>query len=684
MDICTADAETFYASDFSLSSITTEAYIRSPRFEEILWGIKWNDQPAFWVLPERAAQFFKTEVDWASTALCCHHSHFDALILSHHHGIKPAMHIDTLSMARVLDGPKAGNSLYDLCIRHNIGTKGDYVTTAKGKHLADFTRDELQKYGDYCVNDCEKTYLLAQKFLAQMPLDELKVIDLVIRMFTEPCFVGDEAKLRNAVVSERQRKIDILRALGLICPKCAGTGQKPDMLTAAMPCKHCDGMGIDKKTIGSNEKLRTLFRAAGCEPETKTSPTTGEQILAFAKTDPAMQALLEDEDEQVRMLAEARIAVKSNIIETRAERFADAASRGLMPAYLSYGAAHTFRLGGGDSMNWQNLSGHNEKRPEMSVVKASVGAPPGFKCVRTDSSQGEARIAAWNAGQLDLVEAFRRGDDVYSAHASTVFGRSVDRKRVKEDFIPGQIGKVSVLGMQYGMGYLKAGAELLKGMLGAPPIQFTMKDLETLQVDPSRFLNNPKKIAAVNEMPSRLELNDRLIHFIVAEALVQRYRQRYPMIAAYWNKMEDVINAMIRGEEVVFGANGCMRTGHEFILMPNGLKLHYRGLQRDQATGQASYFDGRKRTKLHGPLLTENTTQCLHYILVAKQMLEMADAGLKVGLMTHDDCITVVPDSAASAAYDFMVDTMCHVPAWAVGLPLAGEGKIGQTLLDVK
>lgn len=682
MQILTLDFETYYSADYSLSKMSTEAYVRDPRFEVILCSIKFDDTPAFWLLPDRLEHFLKNEVDWAHTALIAHHAHFDGLILSHHYGMKPAMWIDTLSMARVIDGPKAGNSLRDLCIRHGVGYKGDYITTAKGKRLADFNRDELLLYGEYCANDGNRTYDLAQIFLQQMPADELRLIDLTVRMFTEPVFVGDVERLRGAVASERQRKIDLLRRINLLCPTCGGSGVTPDLVDANAVCKKCTGTGVDKKPIGSNEQFADLLRKFDVEPETKTSPSTGEQIYAFAKTDPAMQALLEDGDEDVRFLAEARIGVKSNIIETRAQRFQHCAERGPMPVYISYGAAHTLRWGGGDAMNWQNISGHNENRPEMSVIKASVMAPPGTKIVTTDSGQGEARVNAWLSGQHDLIEAFTQGRDVYSEHASTVFGRPVDRKNVKADYIPGQIGKMSILGLGFGMGWYKASMELLKGMLGAPPIQFTMADMEILHVDPSRFLNSPTKVGRVAEMPSRLELNDRLIHCAVTEALVQRYRDRYPAIVAYWGVMEQVIDAMIMGREMVFGAHGIMRTGKECIWMPNGLKLNYRGLERS-SDGDASYFDGRKRTKIYGALLVENTVQCTHRIIVAEQMLEIAEV-LKVACTTHDDVACVVPEEVAPEALAFMLQAMNKTPAWATGLPLIGEGGIGNSLLEAE
>ena len=44
MDLITLDFETYYASDFSLSNkdMTTEAYVRDPRFETILCGFSVN------------------------------------------------------------------------------------------------------------------------------------------------------------------------------------------------------------------------------------------------------------------------------------------------------------------------------------------------------------------------------------------------------------------------------------------------------------------------------------------------------------------------------------------------------------------------------------------------------------------------------------------------------------------
>jgi DNA polymerase len=690
MDIIGLDYETYYADDYSLSKMTTEAYVRDPRFEMILVSVKLNDSPAFWLLEDRFRQFVQAEVDWSDTAVVAHHAHFDGLILNHHYGVRPAMWIDTLSMARVIDGPKAGNSLDELLKRHEVGIKGNYVTYAKGKRLVDFSVAELHAYGAYSNNDNEGACALAQLFLPQLPAAELQLIDLVVRMFTEPALIGNEGMLAQAVQDEKIRKVQLLQRIGLLCPHCLGIRQwsaGPAAVPSA-PCKVCDGSGADKKPIGSNERFAELLRACGVEPEMKLgkphSDGSEKKIYAFAKTDPAMQELLEDDDEQVRFLAEARIGVKSNLVLTRAQRYHDCAARGVMPVYIKYGAAHTWRMGGGDSMNWQNLSGFNAKRPEMSVLNASIQAPPGSKLVRCDSGQGEARLVAYQSGQLDLLNDFATGVDVYSGFASDVYGRPIDRKNVKEDHIPGQVGKVSILGMGFGMGWYKLAMELLKGMLGNPPIQFTMADMDNMHVDPSRFLANPKNIARVNAMPSRLELNDRLIHCAVSQALNQRYRQRYTMIPKYWDLMESAINAMIEGREMVFAGPGLLRTEKEAIVLVHEplIRLNYRGIERSD-DGQASYWDGRKRTHIYGGSLTENITQWLHRLIVCEQMLEISQV-LKVALMRHDDVVCVVPEAAAEEAKQYMMQVMATTPTWAPGLPLKGDGAIGNTLLEAK
>jgi DNA polymerase len=201
-------------------------------------------------------------------------------------------------------------------------------------------------------------------------------------------------------------------------------------------------------------------------------------------------------------------------------------------------------------------------------------------------------------------------------------------------------------------------------------------------VDISHFLANPNKVQRVDAMPSRLDLAARLCHCGVTESLILRYRAKYTAIVAFWQYLDQVITHMIQGDEILFGAHGVIKTGKEKLHLPGGLVLRYPHLERD-GDGNSSYYDGRKRTRLYGGLLLENLCQALHRVIVCEQMLEISKE-LRVALTTHDDVACVVNENDAELALQFMVQTMSTSPAWATGLPMKGEGWVGDNLLGPK
>ena len=179
MELYVLDFETYYDKDYTLSSMTTEQYIRDPRFETIGVGVvcprtghrKWFEHHEF----VKAAQ----RVNWAQTALLAHHAHFDGLILHHHYGITPGYWFDTLSMANAVHGPGIAKNLAALGERYGVGVKGKEVEDAKGKRRADFTQAEWLQYGVYCLNDCDPlAYGVFKAMLPQFSKVELEMIDI--------------------------------------------------------------------------------------------------------------------------------------------------------------------------------------------------------------------------------------------------------------------------------------------------------------------------------------------------------------------------------------------------------------------------------------------------------------------------------------------------------------------------
>ena len=422
MDIITIDFETFYSQQFSLSKITTEEYVRHELFETIGVAVKVNDGETQWFSgPKAATKKWLDQFSWDDAVAVAHNAVFDMAILNWQFDIRPKRIADTLSMARALHGTDGISlSLKSLAEYFNLGVKGTEVLNALGKGRLDFTAEELSRYGNYCINDVELTYDMFKVLADGFPMSELRLIDLTIRMFTEPKLTLDKNILENHLLDVQAKKEALMSKLN-----------------------------YDKADLMSNPKLAELLEFHGVVVPMKISPANGKQTFAFAKSDEAFKELLEHENIQVQAIVAARLGVKSTLEETRTERFINIADRGTLPIPLRYYAAHTGRWGGDDKVNMQNL-------PRKSPLKKAMRAPDGYLLVDCDSSQIEARTLAWLAEQDDLVAAFDAGEDVYKIMASAIYGKSVEEITEQERFV----GKTTILGAGYGMGAAKFKAQL--------------------------------------------------------------------------------------------------------------------------------------------------------------------------------------------------------------------------------
>jgi len=429
MNILTIDFETYYTKEYGLNKLTTEEYIRDPRFEVIGVAVKNFGQelssrkaraPVWFSGSKKQIAKFLAQFDWDNSIAVAHNAMFDMAILNWHFGIKPAKIVDTLGMSRAIHSIEVGGSLAALSEYYELGRKGTEVHDAIGKKRLDFTTEELEAYGGYCVQDVELTYKLFKVLKKDFPNFELALIDLTIRMFSEPQLCLD---------------------LGVLDAHLEDVVGKKEALLAKV--KH------DKKKLTSNPQFAELLREYGIEPPTKISPTTGKETYAFAKSDEAFKKLQEHENPEVQAIVAARLGVRSTIEETRTQRFIDIGNRGTLPIPLRYYAAHTGRWGGDDKINMQNL-------PRGSQLKKAMCAPSGYKFVDCDLSQIEARTLAWLAEEDDLVEAFDRGDDVYKIMASAIYDKPEDEINKEERFV----GKTTILGAGYGMGAVKFKAQL--------------------------------------------------------------------------------------------------------------------------------------------------------------------------------------------------------------------------------
>lgn len=615
MNIIVLDFETFYSKEFSLSKITTEEYIRDDRFEVIGVAVKENDGDTEWFSgTHEETQAYLDRYDWSSSFVVAHNALFDASILSWRFGIRPMAILDTLSMARAIHGSEISNSLASLVSHYGLGEKGTEVLDALAKKRGDFSPEDLSRYGNYCINDVDLTHRLFNVLIPHFKKTELKLIDITIRMFSEPALQLDLSLLEQHLEEVKTRKEKLLAAVQQ-----------------------------DRESLMSNQKFAELLKKCNVIPPTKISPTTGKETLALAKSDEAFKVLAEHPDERVQALVAARLGNKSTLEETRTERFIAIAKRGDMPVPLQYYAAHTGRWGGTDKINLQNLPSRGDNAGKL---KKAIMAPKGHIIIDSDSSQIEARVLAWLAGQNDLVNEFELNNqeilagvhkdeykhDVYKIMAAAIYAKSIDEITGSERFV----GKTTILGSGYGMGAAKFKAQL-----------------KTFEV----------------------EISDG-----EAAHIIDTYRSTYPKVPELWRQGQSVIEAMAANQSAPYG-NGCVAvSGRDGILMPNGLYQRYPNLRKviDEDGKEQFVYDSRRGiNKIYGGKLTENICQGLARCIIGEQMVRIAKR-YKVVLTVHDAIACVAPESEKDEAKAYVEECMRWVPEWADGLPLNCEAGYGE------
>jgi DNA polymerase len=595
--LLTLDFETYYDTKVSLTKMTTMEYVKHPQFKVWGVGIKVNDGPSEWYGADEVADALQ-QFDWANCMLLCHNTLFDGYILTQYYKIVPGYYLDTAAMSRGMF-PGLSASLKETSIRlfpdDPSMRKGEDLVKAKGHvDLPPHIEEDLARY---CLQDVDLTYAVYQKMIHQYPQSELDLIHLTTRMFCEPVLKIDRERLTTYHGQEFEHAEQLIAASGL-----------------------------ERDVLSSNAKFAAHLESLGITPPVKRSAATGEMIPAFGKNDAGWKQLVAMHP-QHKALWDARTAVKSRITETRAKRFlAVAHDDDTISVPLRYYAAHTGRFGGTEKINLQNL-------PRGSELRKCLVAPEGHLIFVADLSNIEARMLAWLAGQEDLLDQFRRGEDIYSNFASKIYGRPINKNdNPTERFV----GKTAILGLGYGMGHNKFKLTLESGAAG-PAMQISELD-------------------AIN--------------------VIQTYRSTYSQIPLLWGRLENLLRQSLHRDN--FGVpyrSGVLTVQDRSLVLPNRMSLKYDNLQ---ITSEGLTYNSRNGLveKTYGGRITENVIQALSRIVITDSLLrldrDLDDA--KVALTVHDEVVIVAPDKNPAATMARIIEDLCTPPTWAPDLPLSAEG----------
>jgi DNA polymerase len=457
-------------------------------------------------------------------------------------------------------------------------------------------------------------------------------------MFTNPVLELDKEMLNEAIVEERVARNELLRRLD-----------------------------VEEADLASNDKFSALLQQLGVDVPKKISKTTGKEAPALAKNDAHFQALLNSEREDVSQLCEARLAVKSTLERTRAQRFLDIATRGTLPVPLNYYGAHTGRWAAskGSGLNLQNLK-------RGSFLRKSIYAPDGYTLVVCDLSQIEPRVLAWLADYDELLNIFASGKDAYAQFGAQMFGIPGMTKESHPDLR--QSAKSALLGCGYGLGWASFAAQLLTGFLGAPPTRYDKAFAKQLGVTKEyyhKFISYEPYIKRLEDIPHTCTSGELVIHSVAAKMIIDKYRDAAQPVKSYWELCDALIKScLMDGREYT---HKCLTFTKERIILPSGLALRYPKLTgKPDEQGRIQWVYGEDEKKLYGGKLTENIVQAVARCVMTDGMLRIQKQYQCV-LTVHDEVVALVPESEAEEAKDWVLAQMTMEPKYMPGIPLAAD-----------
>ncbi len=352
------DFETYFDKDYSITKMSTWAYVTDERFETIGCGFKflyipnthYKNSDAFFVWASDLTKYFEMMQeaygpDLENITVVMQNVQFDALVLQEHYKISPKYMIDLKHLDAHFDSRRS-HSLKDMAKREKLPPKGRTIDFSN-LHLADFHNAGLRaRMEEYCINDISLEYALFEKLLPYLtePETELKIARHTIDLYLKPR-LSFNFELAYELVEGMQKYItEACEKVGLSAKELSGNLSFVAALQAVLP----EGEVVPTKAHKRpGAKMTALLGQPGIGP-------------ALAKTDDGCRLLLAHSKDEVRKLMEARQAVKSwplHIKRVLAMQTLADICNGKLPAPLNYYGCHTGRWSGGGGINLLNLGG---------------------------------------------------------------------------------------------------------------------------------------------------------------------------------------------------------------------------------------------------------------------------------------------------------------------------------------
>lgn len=288
---------------------------------------------------------------------------------------------------------------------------------------------------------------------------------------------------------------------------------------------------------------------------------------------------------------------------------------------------------------FRDLFDKNPMKVLASCVRGMLMSHSVMRLVAIDYAAIEARVVAWLAEQLDILEVFATDGRIYEYTAAKIFNVPVDKVTKSQRFI----GKVAVLALGYQGGKV-AFAKMAKNY------GVDIPEAEADQIKTDWRSANPKIV----QLWYDLENN--------AKAAV--------------NNPGDVYQ--LDNKKIMFKVEGDWL----WMRLPSGRRLAYYQpkLIDDKLTymGIDTYTRQWKRCDTYGGKLCENAVQAIARDLLVSAMQRMTMKGMRIVGTVHDEVILEAPKHEAVVRYKQASELMTTLPDWAEGLPVAVDGFVAR------
>lgn len=336
---------------------------------------------------------------------------------------------------------------------------------------------------------------------------------------------------------------------------------------------------------------------------------------------------------------------------------------------------------------------HGPALPAMSdCIRGMIVAPPGYDLYAADFSAIEARVVAWLAGQNDILDVFRTGEDIYCYAASSIYNRSIRLLDKNDPPKERQVGKVAILALGY-QGGVGAFATMAKGynLDLNPAYESVVASASEEDIEKAEKAYKERGHLSGRDLTKEA--------WLTAELIKLAWRRANDKIVAFWKELNNAAKEAILnpGRKTFAGKYIKFLKSGSFLLcqLPSGRCLSYpyakiveKEMPWEDEDGKPvvgeviQYMGVDSRTRKWGPqyayggLFCENVTQAVARDLMAEAMMRLDLIGYQVCITIHDEIVAYAPEGFGSEK-DFS-SIMETVPAWAGNCPVKAESWKGK------